>query len=475
MKTHILKCILAISAASAVSGALSQTPGDWLLDSIPGQWNYVSQHRQKLPAEDDWWNTFEDQTLDSLISLAERENFNVAAALSRIEMAKNALRLSKSSYYPDLSLSAGWTKGQSSGASSRQVIPSAGYSYFSLGATMQWEIDLFGRITQNARAAKAAYSASRAEYDGVMVSLAANVAKAYIDLRMCQNQLLAAQNHLAEQKKVLAIVEARFKAGIADMLDVTQSRTVVASTKATIPPLEAQIESAINSLALLTARYPEQLRSWLAKPEAMPKVVYGASLGVPADLLRRRPDIVEAECELARYAAQVGVAKKDFLPVLSLNGSVGTTAHDVKNLFGDHSMYWEVNPTLSWTLFDGLARNYKAAEAKAQLEAAIDSYNYTVMNAVIEVSNATTAYRSSIESVRLIGEVIRQSEKSLQLAVDLYKKGLSPFSNVVDAQMNCIENQNSQITAEGNALTAVVTLYEALGGGWNNSLNLDEK
>ena len=457
-----------LSACGTVSQTLADDSREWLLDSIPQQWNYQSAYSQKLPTDDDWWKTFGDSTLDSLINMAERENYNLAAALQRIEMAKKTLDVAKSAYFPSVNVNAGWSKGQSSGASGPVVTKSSPYDYFSLGASMQWEIDLFGRITQNVKANKAAYNATKAEYDGTMVSLAANVAKAYINLRTYQNEMEVARRHLMEQEKVLAIVEARFKAGLASMLEVTQSRTVVASTRASIPSLEAMIESSINSLALLTARYPDDIRSWLSVPAPMPAVVYGAQLGVPADLLRRRPDIVQAEYQLAQYAAQVGIAKKDFLPTLSISGSIGTQAHNAKNLFGDHSMYWQVNPTLSWTLFDGLARNYRTAEAKAQLEASVDAYNYTVMNAVIEVYNATTTFKSTMKTIELTDEVIKQSKESLELAVERYKKGLSPFNNVVDAQISYLTNQDSQISAQGKALIAVVNLYEALGGGWNN-------
>ena len=450
------------------SNADADNSRDWLLDSIPEQWSYKSAYSQKLPTDDDWWNTFRDPTLDSLINLAEKENYNLSAALQRIEMAKKTLDTAKAAYFPSVNLSAGWTKGQSSGATGPVVAKSSPYDYFSLGASMQWEVDLFGRITQNVKSQKAAYNATKAEYDGAMVSLAANVAKAYINLRTYQNEMRVAQNHLIEQEKVLAIVEARFKAGLASMLEVTQSRTVVASTRASIPSLEAMIESSINSLALLTARYPDDIYSWLSAPAPMPAVVYGAHLGVPADLLRRRPDIVQSEYQLAQYAAQVGIARKDFLPTLSISGSIGTQAHNAKNLFGDHSMYWEVAPTLSWTLFDGLARNYRTAEAKAQLEGAIDSYNYTVMNAVIEVYNATTTFKSTMKTIELTDEVIKQSKESLDLAIERYKKGLSPFNNVVDAQISYLTNQDSRISAQGKALIAVVNLYEALGGGWNN-------
>lgn len=467
MKTPLKLALLTLFFSGVATQTYASNNQDWLLDSIPDQWNYQSAYSQKLPTDDDWWKTFSDPTLDSLINIAEKENYNLSAALARIEMAKKTLDAAKSAYFPTINLNAGWSKGQSSGASGPVVTKSSPYDYFSLGASMQWEIDLFGKITQNVKANKAAYNASKAEYDGVMVSLAANVAKAYINLRTYQNELQVANSHLAEQEKVLALVEARFHAGLASMLEVSQSRTVVASTKASIPALEAMIESTINSIGLLTAKYPEEINAWLSAPAPMPNVVYGANLGVPADLLRRRPDIIQAEYQLAQYAAQVGIAKKDFLPTLSISGSIGTQAHNAKNLFGDHSMYWEVSPSLSWTLFDGLARNYRTSEAKAALEAAVDSYNYTVMNAVIEVTNATTTFKSTMKTIELTQIVVDESKQSLDLAVERYKKGLSPFNNVVDAQISYLTNQDSKITAQGKALTAVVNLYEALGGGWN--------
>lgn len=470
MKRHYVYLICAALSLASVPGALATDPPQkWLRDSIPDSWEYKSQFSQKLPSEDDWWKTFGDSDLDSLINMAEKENYNLAAALARIEMAKKTLDAAKSAYFPTIDVNASWTKGQNSGASGPVVAKSDPYDYFSLGASAQWEIDIFGKITQNVKANKAAYDATRAEYDGVMVSLAANVAKAYINLRAYQWQLEVAKNHLTEQEKVLAIVQARFKAGIASKLEVTQSANVVATTRASIPSSEAMIESSINSLALLTARYPEEIHDWLATPIDDMRIIYGANLGVPADLLRRRPDIIGAEASLAECAAKVGMAKKDFLPTLSISGTIGTQAHKADHLFGSHSLYWQVQPSLSWTLFDGLARNYKTAEAKAQLEAAAFTYNYTVMNAVIEVQNATTNYASSIRTYTLMQDAIDQSRESLQLAVELYKKGLTPFINVLDAQISYLNNQDSQIAAHKNALSAVVSLYQALGGGWNST------
>ena len=170
--------------------------------------------------------------------------------------------------------------------------------------------------------------------------------------------------------------------------------------------------------------------------------------------------------QLGEYAAMAGVAKKDFLPALSLTGSIGTSAHRAGDLFGKNSLEYSIAPQLSWTLFDGMARNYRAAEARLQLESAVDSYNLTVMNAVEEVDNAMIEYDATLQAIELQKSVVEQSEKSLTLSVDLYKTGLTAFSNVVDGQMNWLESQNSLVALEGKALQALISIYQALGGGW---------
>jgi len=188
--------------------------------------------------------------------------------------------------------------------------------------------------------------------------------------------------------------------------------------------------------------------------------------GVPADLLRRRPDIAESEAEMARYAALVGVAKKDFLPVLSLSGSVGTSAHKINNMFGSHSLDYSIAPTISWTIFDGMARNANLAEAKLQLEAASDSYNLTIFTAMEEVDNAVNNYNAYLRECKLLDDLTAESRKSLDLSLDLYKQGLTAFSNVVDAQLSYLANQNSLVAAKGATLSALVSFYQALGGGY---------
>lgn len=437
-----------------------------LRDSLPQRWEYIPEFEQPLPSEDKWWSSFGDETLDSLVNLAERNNYNVSMAVKRIEIARQTWNQAKAAYFPDLSLSAGWTKGQSSGVTASRNGKAAGYDYFNAGIDMNWEIDVFGRITANAKASKANMEVSKADYNATMVALAANVARSYINLRLYQQELIVANEHLASQRKVEKMTEDRFECGLASMLDVTQARISVATTRASIPGLESLIEASINNLALLTGVMPERIRPLLVEPGELPHNDYGLAMGVPADLLRRRPDIIEAEAQVAANAALLGVAKKDFLPTLSLSGSVGTSAHNIGDLFSKESFTYEIAPTLSWTIFDGLARNYKTAEAKLQMESAIDSYNLAVLTAVQEVDTYIAQYISSLQTVDLEKEVVDQCKKSLDLSIDLYKQGLNPFSDVADAQMSYLANMNSLLTARAKTLSTAVSVYEALGGGY---------
>lgn len=455
---------LLLSIAGAVSAHADTAGVSYLRDSLPTAWEYSSEHHIISPSDDAWWTTFADPMLNQLIERAESANFNVAAALKRIELARKDIALTRSGYFPEVALGAGWTAAQQAGAVERQVIPSQSSRYFNLGLTANWEIDIFGRIASQVKAGKAQLNVSKAEHDAVMVALCANVAKAYMQLRTYQAQYAVAQEHLKSQENILRIVEARFKAGIGDMLEVTQAKIVLYTTQASLPSLEASIRSTANSIAVLTGQYPADGAQALLVSSPVPACPPLPDTGVPADLLRRRPDIRESEAQLAAYAAMVGVAKKDFLPTLSILGSISTQARDISNLFGSHSLAYEVAPTLSWTIFDGMARNVKVAEAKLQMEEAVDNYNLTVMNAIEEVDNAIIAFNSSMKEAELHDRVAQQSRKSLDLSMDLYKKGLTGFYNVSDAQLTYLQNQSSAVAARGDALLAVVALYEALGG-----------
>lgn len=472
MNTHLTRSITATLFTMCIALCGHADGPEWekisasLRAPMPETWQYQPDHVQTSPSDDKWWMQFDDPTLNRLISTAEANNYNVATALKRIEMARREVTAARASLYPTVAVSAGWTGAQSAGAVSNPVTSLHSESYFNMGASMNWEIDVFGRVAAQVKAKQAAVDVSRADYDAVMVTLAANIATAYFQLRTYQREYQVAVDHIASQEKIVNMTEVRLEAGIGDGLEVSQAKTVLYSTQSSLPGLEAAIQSTANSLAVLTGVYPSELAPTLLKDAPMPVSSGVLPVGVPMDLLRRRPDVVEAEMQLAEYAALIGVAKKDFLPVLSLSGSIGTSARKIDNLFGAHSLEYSIAPTLSWTVFDGFARKTNLAEAKLQLEAAADNYNLTLLNAVEEVENAISRYNGIVEQIKLLDKLMDESKKSYELAVDLYKQGLSDFINVVNAQLTYLENQNSLVVAKGNALTAQVALYQALGGGY---------
>lgn len=466
----MLKGLYSFFLISIVSGfyAFGSSPSEkYLRDSLPGNWAYTSDFSIDYPCDDQWWQKFNDSGLDTLISIAMDNNWNLLMAQQRMEVARTNVSLTRSAYYPTVGLNAGWTKTQSTGMMGKYPGDATRESGFSLGLSASWEVDLFGRIRSKATQAGFDYKASRAEYAATMVALCAELAQDYVQLRVWQAQLAVATRHISTQQKIVDITQARLEAGIGSMLDVTQAKIVLYSTQATIPSLENSIHSMINTIALLCGAYPADLPVDLNAGGEIPDYHQIVATGVPMELLRRRPDIIEAEMNLASAASAIGIAKKDFLPVLNITGSVGTQSRNLSDMFSKESFTWSVAPQLSWTIFSGMSRKYQVVNARRQMELEIDAYNSAVMNAVAETDNAMNAYRAAIRHISQLKSVVEQSDKSLELSLDLYKQGLTAFSNVSDAQLSYLESQSNALTAQGDALDALINLYKALGGGWS--------
>lgn len=225
------------------------------------------------------------------------------------------------------------------------------------------------------------------------------------------------------------------------------------------------MQQTFNAMAILLGEYPEQLAANFDYSRKLPATIERiVPAGVPADLLRRRPDIAQAEATLAGYAAQVGIAKKDFLPSLSLAGTVGLSSGKIDKLFEGDNLTYSIGPTLSWTIFEGMGRKYALAQAKEQMEAGIEDYNLTVMNAVEEVNSALANYHSALATVGLERGILEDSHEAFTLSMDQYKQGLAAFTNVMNAQIDWLNCANSLATAHGNAMVALIDLYKALGG-----------
>ena len=457
---HVSALALLLAGATGVISAQDRShDATHLRRPMPERWTFSQEVTQTLPSDDPWWKTFDDATLDSLISMGIDNNYNVSQALHRREIARLAIRQAQSGYYPTLGVSAGYTRSHSG----REIDTNA----FTAGATLNWEVDVFGRITSQVKSKRAAYNASRAEYVATMVSITSDIATYYINYLVLRNEIAVTREHIQSQKRVVEIAEARHEAGLVSKLDVAQAKTVLYSTQATLPALQAKATQTLNALATLLGVYASDIAPMIKDDAKLPSYQQILPVGIPANLLRRRPDIAEAEAQMAQDAAAIGIAKKDFLPVLSLSGSVGWGGDKVNGMFDSDHFTYSIAPTLSWTIFDGFSRKYALAQAKEQMMTSIDAYNLTVMTAYTEVENAMTSYNAAVESYDLDNAVFQQSHEAFELAMDQYKEGLAAFTNVVNAQIDWLNCANSLVEARGDALIALIDLYKALGGSPN--------
>lgn len=461
--------ITPVALVVALSASAQKNDGAITRADMPSQWLYASQYEQTSPADDRWWTQFSDPLLDSLISEGIDNNYDVLMATRRIEIARQALRQAQSGYYPSLSASGGWNKARTSGLAASRHGTAVNSSYFDLGIDMNWEIDVFGKVTARAKESKAALTASKAEYDAVMVSVAAKIATCYFQLRTYQAQISLTARHAESQKRVLEITQARYEANIASKLDVAQASTTYYSTLSSLSTLRSSANATANSLAVLLGVFPADIMHRLHSTGTLPDYKHIVAVGVPYELLRRRPDVIEAEANVAQYAAALGVAKKDFLPTLSLAGSISTQAHDIGDMFKRQSIGYSIAPTLSWTIFEGFSRKAAVESAKQQIQAGIDNYNLTILTAAGEAETAMSAYSADIEYIGYLGHAVEQAREAFSLSLDLYKQGLTDFINVADSQINLLQYANEYVAAEGRALSDLVALYQALGGGWGNN------
>ena len=398
--------------------------GDGYLErALPANWEENdSIFQQTLPVDDQWWVKFNDPVLDSLITIAIEQNYNVLMAIDRILMAKASLRQAQAAYSPTFELNAGWQRQQSSGHISS--VPQATTQYTDGSVSMNWEIDVFGSIRNRVKAERETYKATQEEYYAAMVSLCAQVATSYFSLREMQQQLKVTQENCQAQWGVVGITEKRFETGLASKLDVAQALSSYYSSKSAIPTIEASIIQYSNAIGVLLGLYPEEIRNLTTTYAALPEYIEPVGIGIPANLLMRRPDIRAAERQVAAQAASVGASKSDWWPKIYVQGNIGFAAHNFDKLANHKSMTYEIAPTLSWTFFQGTKLIQATKQAKAQLDETIKQFNYDVLNAVQEVDNAMNAYKNSIKQIVALREVVNQGKETLALSLDLDRKSV---------------------------------------------------
>jgi NodT family efflux transporter outer membrane factor (OMF) lipoprotein len=421
----------------------------------------------RTPAQvERWWRVFEDPLLSGLIKEAAAGNLDLAEAVARVEEARARVAVAGGRLWPA-------AQGDASVSSQRASENGAGLgggvteTTYSLSGTASWELDLFGRVRRQVEAAVADYQASRFDQQGVRVALYSRVATTYLALRTVQARLASALQNISSQREVLRLTQTRFDNGLATALDVAQAQSVLASSQAAVPALRADLVRNLRSLELLLGRPPGALDAELLAPAPIPVPPASVAVGLPARLLNRRPDVHQAERNLAAATARVGVATAELYPRFSLAGTLGLAATEPGRLFNASSHFFSLGPSVTWSLFAGGALRAQVRAAEAITRQALAAYRRTVLNALHEAETAMADYQASLRQVAALKRTVKAASRTLQLAIGLYRDGLQDFQSVLDAQRSLFDFDNQLALAQGQASANLVQLYQALGGGWS--------
>jgi len=412
-----------------------------------------------------WWDAFGDPELSSLVDRATQANLDLAQAVGRVAESRSLYQVTKSAQFPSLDSDAEVDRERSS---INALFPGGVEStVYSIGVSASWEVDLFGRVRRAVESSGAKVEGSVDDRRDVLVSVIAEVAAAYVDVRTIQRRLEVARENLASQGKIVELTRIRHEGGIASSLDVAQAESIYASTKTVIPPLQTQLAQAINRLSVLLGQNPGGLGDELAQPAPIPPRPAALTVALPVDMVRQRPDIRQAERQLAAQTALIGVATADLYPRLTLLGSFGFDATDFAKLFTGPSRSYSVGPAVMWNVFDaGRIRGLIGAE-EARTAQALAFYEQKILLGLEEVENALVTYARLEDEREATQDAIKAAYLALDLATALYKDGLADFQNVLDAQRTALQFDDQLARVDGASIQSLVQLYRALGGGWS--------
>lgn len=419
-----------------------------------------------------WWKHFEDPVLTRLIEGVLRGSPDVQEALARVQEARARRGLRRTDLFPSLDASGNAAFSGEIENEVKETSLGAGRGnegttrQFSAGFDAGWELDLFGGVRRSVEAAEADLQAVRADLRDAWVSLAAETAWTYIEMRTSQARLAVARANLEAQQETLALTSARRDAGLESELAVHQARYSVESTRARIPSLESGLETALNNLAVLQGRAPGSLHGVLCKSGSVPIPPKSVAVGIPAVVLRQRPDIRSAERELAAQTARIGEATADLYPRVRLSGSIGVETLDIHHLGSTAVWPFGYGIRIEWPVFDAGRIRRNIDVQKALQEQALARYKGVVLSALEEVENALSAYALERNRLDTLHRAVSAAQEAVELAQIQYEAGLIDFGDVLEAQRSLLGFQDEIAESEGVVAADVVRLYKALGGGW---------
>ena len=427
-----------------------------------------------------WWTTLGDPLLTSLEERAVKGNLDLKKAIYRVREARAMRGMEKARFFPYLDARASAQELRSSAYSTEKKSPGAKRrgeesKLYQVGLDSTWELDIFGGTRRSVEAAQAQLEATQEDLRDVLVSLTAEVALNYVDIRTYQARLAAAKANLKAQERIYQLNLSRYRAGLIGELAVQQSRYVMENTRSQIPGLETALEKAMNRLAVLLGETPGSLHRELARVKPIPIPPLKVAVGIPADTLRQRPDVRRAERELAAATANIGVAKAELYPKLDLSGTIG-----LESVSSGHLWEWVSRTSgfglhIFWQIFHAGALREQVKAQEAREKQALMSYRQTVLKALEEVEDALVAYAKEQQRLESLKEATQAARAAYRIAWDRYRAGLVDFTDVMDAERALQSYQDQLAESEGAVASSLIRIYKALGGGWSHMEPLIEE
>ena len=454
------------------AGCATRRPYEAPASTAPPAWTSVDSRNQQQPADERlarWWESFGDAQLTSLVERAIAGSPDVRTATSRLRESRATLASTRSTLKPTLDLNPSVSASRNSGETGPSGLTQVGGGVsrlYDAGFDASWEADLFGGIRSSIDAAAATTEVRAADLQDVLVTLAAEVALDYVDVRSLQQRVGIANANAEAQQQALDLTQLRRDAGLATDLEVQQARSNVESTRAQVAALDSQLAQAMHALAVLIGQPPAALDQELAEPKDVPLPELSLAIGIPADTLRRRPDVRSAERQLASQSAQINVARADLRPSLRLAGSIGLESLALARLFLPGASFFSVRPTGSYRVFNReQLRQNLVVQTERQRQAAA-TYETRVLAALREVEDALTSFAQEQTRRDHLAAAATAAQDAADLSLQLYTAGLRDFREVLDAQRSLLTIQDSLASSSAAVSSDLVRVYKAAGGGW---------
>jgi NodT family efflux transporter outer membrane factor (OMF) lipoprotein len=460
--------MMAALGAATVAGCTVGPDYQAPVAAVPAEWSRTGMGAE--PAHQaDWWVTLQDPILTALEERAAQANLDLRLAAARVREARAARGIADASRLPMVGAQGGYTRTRLSPDSPiGPLIPNPNFGDWVAGFDASWELDLFGRVRRSVEAADAELAATEEGARDVLVTVQAEVARDYIELRSAQQRLGIAEGTLASERDTLDLVQERSRAGLAADFDVTRAQAETSATEAELPRLREEITESVYAMGVLLGREPNALAEELRRPAPIPAVPERIAAGLPTDLLRRRPDIRQAERRLAAENARIGVAEADYFPRFDLKAGLGIEATRLAPLGEINSQDYSVGPSFGWAIFAaGKIRNHVRAQDAKRDEAEV-AFEQSVLSALREVETALARYAAEAERRQALEATAASDRRTLELARERYRQGATDLLGVLDAQRLLFAARDALAQSYQATATDWVALYKSLGGGWED-------